>query len=83
MAKRGKTPSLIGSGAGASRFMEASGKRKCKRCESAIGKGIQCVEVTMPGSFGHRTYCRSCYGDILDQTGKNLARLRRKLETLG
>jgi hypothetical protein len=71
---------LIGSGAGASKFVTAKGKRKCKRCGEAIEEGTQCVEVAVPGSLGHRTYCLECYGDILSETGKRLQKLKAELQ---
>ncbi len=81
MSKRGRTPSLIGSGAGASKFVIVPGKRTCRRCEDALSKGADCVEVSVPGSLGHRTYCLACYGEILDQTGKQLKKLKVELES--
>ncbi len=80
MAKRGRTPSLIGSGAGASKFVTANGKRTCKRCAEAVEEDEHCVEVAVPGSLGHRTYCLGCYGDILGETGKQLQKLRAELQ---
>ena len=82
MAKRGKSPSLIGGGAGASRFLEAAGKRTCKRCGAKIQKGTNCIEVAKPGSMGHRTYCRNCYREILKQTANDLKRLEAALNEL-
>jgi hypothetical protein len=78
MSPRGKTPSLIGGTAGTSRFVTAAKKRTCKRCKSGIPAGSVCVEVTIPGSFGHKTYCASCYGNILTQTKKELAELENR-----
>lgn len=80
MSKRGRTPSLIGSRAGASKFVTVKGKRKCKRCGAALAKGDECVEVGIPGSLGHRTYCLTCYGEILDQSEKHLKKLKGELE---
>jgi hypothetical protein len=80
MAKRGRTPSLIGSGAGTSKFVTAKRERTCKRCGEAIETGEDCVEVEVPGSMGHRTYCLGCYDDILGETGKRLQKLRVELQ---
>lgn len=80
MAKRGRTPSLIGSGAGASKFVIAKGERTCRRCGEAIEGGEDCVQVGVAGSMGHRTYCLGCYGDILGETGKQLQKLRAELQ---
>jgi hypothetical protein len=82
MPKRGKTPSLIGSGAGGSKFLVAPGKRTCKRCDHSISKGQHCVEVAKPGSMGHRTYCVSCYSDILSQSEVDLGKLKERLSAL-
>ncbi len=79
MAKRGRTPSLIGSSAGASKFVIARRERTCRRCGEAIEGGESCVEVGVPGSMGHRTYCLDCYSDILGETGKQLQKLRAEL----
>lgn len=75
MAPRGKTPSLIGSGAGVSRFTTAKGTRTCRRCKVKIMRPGKCVEVAVPGTMGHRTYCGSCYKDILEQSKQDLAKL--------
>ncbi len=82
MAKRGKTPSLIGGGAGTSKFVVVKGTRKCKRCDVRITKGCQCIEVSKPGSQGHKTYCRRCFGNILDQTQKDIDKLRDNLGSI-
>lgn len=79
MAKRGKTPSLIGSGAGASKFTVARAQRHCKRCDGSISKGTDCVEVGKPGAMGHKTYCLDCYSEILAQTRQDLNRLETEL----
>jgi RNase P subunit RPR2 len=75
MAPRGKTPSLIGSGAGSSKIVTAIKKRTCKRCKGPISGGTKCLEVSIPGSFGSRTYCKSCYILILEQSKTELAGL--------
>jgi hypothetical protein len=80
MAKRGRTPSLIGSGAGASKFVTARRGRACRRCAEAIAAGEDCVQVGVPGSMGHRTYCLDCYDDILSETGKQLQKLKADLQ---
>jgi hypothetical protein len=80
VAKPGRTPSLIGSGAGVSKFVTAKRERTCRRCGEAREVGEDCVEVGVPGSMGHRTYCLDCYGDILGETGKQLQKLRAELQ---
>ena len=82
MGKRGRTPSLVGGGAGTSRFVQAHGKRHCKHCGTAIAKGRNCVEVAVPGSMGRRTYCTSCYGEILGKSRKDLDKLEGLLSNL-
>jgi len=82
MAKRGKTPSLIGGGAGASKFVQAGRRRKCKRCDASISMGGNCIEVAIPGNLGHKTYCTTCYEDILVQSRKDLDRLKTSLQAL-
>ncbi len=82
MAKRGKIPSLVGGGAGASRFAEARGKRTCKRCDGEIAKGTKCVQVAVPASLGHKTYCLRCFGDILAESRKDLDKRAAQLAAL-
>jgi hypothetical protein len=79
MAPRGRTPSLIGSSAGASKIVTAIKKRTCKRCHEAIPAGTPCSEVAKPGTMGHRTYCKSCFQKILAQTKQDLLQLEAKL----
>ena len=82
MSPRGKTPSLIGGGAGRSRFVRAKKKRTCKRCNQEILKGSWCAEVGIPGSMGSKTYCTDCYRNILEQSKRVLASLERQLAFL-
>lgn len=76
--KRGKTPSLIGGGAGSVKTVTARRKRPCKRCEGDILKDDRCFEVGIPGSMGHKTYCDTCFQEILAQTEKDLDKLKNK-----
>lgn len=75
MAPKGKTPSLIGSGAGSSKVVTALKKRTCKRCKSTISGGTKCIEVSVPGTFGSKTYCKDCYVLVLEQTRMDLEAL--------
>jgi hypothetical protein len=75
MAKRGKTPSLIGGGAGACKFATALKKRTCKRCSGAIPGGTDCVEVSKPGTQGYKCYCVDCFKEVLAQTQQDLNNL--------
>lgn len=79
MRKRGKTPSLIGGGAGAVKPVSAKRKRTCKRCDHAITQNTQCWEVKYSGGIGHKTYCVSCFREILDQTQNHLDSLRNQV----
>lgn len=78
MGKRGKTPSLIGGGARASKFVTAGKRRQCKRCDCDIPKGTRCAEVGIPGSLGSRTYCLSCFSDMIEQSRRDLDRLEQQ-----
>jgi hypothetical protein len=82
MTKRGKTPSLIGSSLGASKFVQAGKKRTCKRGECEIPMGRFCAEVHIPGNMGHKTYCLDCYQEILEQTQTKLNELKLEAEKL-
>jgi len=75
MAKKGKTPSLIGGGAGACKFANALKKRTCKRCGEAIPMGTECVEVNIPATMGHKCYCVNCFKEVLTQTQQDLNNL--------
>jgi hypothetical protein len=77
---RGKTPSLLGGGAGASKMVTAKKKRTCKRCKESIPGNTDCVEVGVPGTMGSKTYCLKCFRQILRQTKEDLARLEAKVE---
>jgi len=82
MKPRGKPPSLIGGGAGASKIIFAKAKRTCKWCKSEILKSSKCVEVAIPRSFGCKTYCTNCFIHILDQSRKDIANLEHSLSTM-
>jgi hypothetical protein len=80
MAPKGRTPSLLSGTAGASKIVSAINKRKCKRCKAPIPAGSSCVEVGVPATMGHRTYCGDCFAKILAQTRQDLDALDAKLE---
>jgi hypothetical protein len=82
MAPKGKTPSLIGSGAGSSKIVTAIKKRTCKRCKSKIPSGHKCIEVGVPGTFGSKTYCSDCYSLILEKTRTDLLALEAAVNDL-
>ena len=82
MAKRGPTPSLIGSTHGTVSFHVALKKSECRRCEADMPKGTSCVRVTKPGTMGPGTaYCTDCFSDVLDQTQRKLDDLRAHLNS--
>ena len=81
MKPRGKPPSLIGGGAGASKIIFAKAKRTCKWCKSEILKDSKCIEVAIPGSFGYKTYCTDCFVQILGQSRKDITNLERDIVT--
>ena len=80
MAKRGPTPSLIGSTHGTVSFHIAGKKSACRRCKEDMPKDTRCVRVTKPGKMGAGTaYCTDCFADVLDQTQQKLDALRAEL----
>ena len=82
MAKKGKTPSLIGGGLGSCHEARALRRRKCKRCDGPILMGTACMEVRVPGQLGSgKTFCVECFGEILDQSQTDLIRLRQRLDS--
>ena len=82
MAKRGPTPSLIGGSLGAPRFVTAKKRRPCKRCDQPILMSAACVEVARPGQMGRKTFCTSCFGEILTKTRERLDALRSELDAV-
>lgn len=83
MAKRGKTPSLIGGTHGSVRFDESGRKHPCKRCGAPLVRGAHCVRVSKPGQMGNgRTYCLDCFNEVLTKTNSDLAELRERLYEL-
>lgn len=82
MAKRGRTPSLIGGGAGGCKFAIALKKRTCKRCGGAIPGGTDCVEVSIPGTLGHKCYCTECFNEVLAQTQQDLNKLVEQVSAI-
>lgn len=82
MAPRGKTPSLIGGGAGHTKFVVARRLRHCRRCGGNIPGGSGCAQVSVPGTLNSKTYCMDCYKNILDQTKNDLAALESEANGL-
>lgn len=79
MAPRGKTPSLVGGGAGASKIVQPPGKRRCKHCHESIPPGEHCAEVAVPGTMGHKTYCIACFQKIISKSKEDLAKLETEV----
>lgn len=73
--KKGRSPSLIGAGLGSPKIIQTPGKRTCKRCDDSIAKGSMVAEVSVPGTMGHKTFCMSCFGEILAKTQADLNKL--------
>ncbi len=82
MAKRGPTPSLIGSTHGTVSYHVAGREMECRRCNRHMVKGTECFQVTKPGQMGPgRAYCTDCFADVLDQTQQKLDELREMLDS--
>jgi hypothetical protein len=79
--KKGKIPTLISGSSGSVKYVHAQRKRPCKRCDGDITSQQHCVEVSVPGGGFSRvkTFCISCFKEILDKTEVDLADLRRTL----
>jgi hypothetical protein len=79
---KGPTPCLIGATLGSCSF-GLTGSRgplaHCKRCRSELGRQAPSVEVSIPGSFGSKTFCLVCFEKILDATQTKLNSLRLEL----
>jgi hypothetical protein len=82
MAPKGRTPSLIGSGAGAVKITMTQKKSKCKRCKQSIPGKTSCAKVGVPGTMGSRTYCVDCFRGILEKTEQNLHGLQAEVAAL-
>lgn len=78
MAKRGKTPSLITGSSGKPSAAKAKRKRTCTRCNVDINMGEELFEIPkVGGGFSNKkSYCMSCFGEILDQTQSDLDKLK-------
>lgn len=81
MAKMGKTPTLVCGSAGQCEFVTAKRKRTCKRCDSNIVKDEDCVVVKNPVG-NPKPYCLDCFQEVLDQSQKDLDKLKEKLAKL-
>ncbi len=72
--KRGKTPSLLTGSSGKPARVTAKRRRECCRCAFLISNGEICFEVPRKsgGFSSKKTYCPSCFKEILGQTRKDL-----------
>jgi hypothetical protein len=76
--KKGKIPTLVSSSSGAAEYIMAQRRRVCKRCEVDIHLQEWCAQVKIPGGFsGHKTFCITCFKEILGKTEKDLAELKK------
>ena len=75
---KGKTPSLIGSSNGRPKRVVVMRTSECCRCHGAIKPGDDCFNIPRAGQgfSTEKRYCNDCYGNVLDQTQKDLAELR-------
>lgn len=81
MSKKGKTPSLLSGSAGSCEFHEVKAKSHCKRCHCDVSKGQFLVRVKIPGTVnGYKAYCSECFSEVLNQSEKDLSRLRADLQ---
>jgi len=71
---RGKTPSLIGFSNGRPSRIVVERKSRCFRCGSDIEVGQDCFGIPkMQSGFKvTKRYCKSCFGNIILQTSKDL-----------
>jgi hypothetical protein len=82
MAKQGITRSLIGGAAGRPRFVVTKGRRLCKRCQQHILEQTRCVEVPIPHTVYTRSYCFSCFSEVLQRSRCDLDKLERQTKAL-
>ena len=80
--KKGKYPSLIGTTHGSCRVDEAKRKITCKRCGKEVCSNEKYISVSIPGSMGRRNYCPECFGNILEQSQKDLDKWKVALSEL-
>ncbi len=82
---KGPTPCLIGTTLGSCRFVQPGGRgplRHCNRCNAELSRDRNCVEVTIPGTLGHKTFCPNCFSNILDATQAKVNSLRTELKSI-
>lgn len=75
---KGRTPSLIGSSLGRP-TKETCGRRcPCSRCGNDIIKGEDCYDIPQPlkPHSATRRFCRACFEKVLEQTKRDLEKLR-------
>lgn len=77
MAKlRGKIPTLLSGSSGKPSIVEAKKMRECRRCKCSIKLREKLFEIPKTGGFaGKKSFCMSCFREILDQTQKDLGAL--------
>ena len=79
---KGKIPSLIGSSLGKPMKAIAGKKCECSRCHADLMKGEECYDVPQPlkPHSATRRFCRGCFGNVLEQTKRDLAELEALME---
>lgn len=77
MAKSGPTPSLITGSSGKPTMVVTKIQRKCSRCSNKIVGGHKCFEIPKVGSGFNtkKTFCSTCFKEVLEQTRKDLEKL--------
>jgi hypothetical protein len=75
--KKGKTPTLISGSSGKPNLITVKAMSQCKRCKLKLAKGTKCFEIPKIGSgfSSKRRHCLKCFGEIINQTKKDLRNL--------
>lgn len=81
---RGRSPSLIGSTLGTPKLVTIAKSTPCKRCGTALHKGLVCYAIPqLGGAFTNlRRYCTPCFRNILQKTKEDLESLISKSDAL-
>ena len=83
LKKRGKIPSLISGSSGKPVKVTAKRQRPCIRCSCDIASGSSCFEVPKVGGgfSSKKTYCKSCFKEVLEKTKEDLSSLELDVES--
>lgn len=76
---KGKTPSLISSSNGKPQRIHVQRKSKCCRCNCDIQVGQDCFGIPKAesGFSSKKRYCKLCFQNIIEQTQKDLDKVRK------